>query len=148
MDEENTLALMKARKGSYERFHEVNYTDEAIEYAVRQSGRVLPETPLPARAIELLDAAGAHVKLRQVAMPDEVVEIMKRIKTIEPRLESAIANHEFEKAGFYSEEARTERANLRAAKERLHLDDTASTVVSREDVDEVILRWAEYPFRP
>jgi ATP-dependent Clp protease ATP-binding subunit ClpC len=148
MDEDNALELLRARKSSLEKFHEVTYTDEAIECAVRQAGRVLPETPLPTRALELLDAAGTRVKLRRSALPDEVLEIMKRIKFIVHRMDSSIANHEFEKARFYSDEERKERANLRTAKERLHLDDTASTLVRREDVEGVIARWAEYPFRP
>jgi ATP-dependent Clp protease ATP-binding subunit ClpC len=148
MDEVDSLTLLQARKRSLEKFHEVNYTDEAIEYAVGKSGQVLSETPLPARALEVLDAAGARVKLRRNALPDEVVEIVKRIKFIEQRMTSSIANHEFEKARFYSEEERKERTNLRAVKERLQVDDTPSTVVGREDVEEVISRWAEYPFRP
>jgi ATP-dependent Clp protease ATP-binding subunit ClpC len=148
MDEDATLALLQARKSSYEKFHEVTYTEEGVECAVRQSRRFLPETPLPARALELLDAAGTRVKLRRSALPDEVVEIVKRIKFIEQRMASSIANHEFEKARFYSDEERKERANLLAAKERLHVDDMSSTVVSREDVEEVISHWGEYPFRP
>jgi len=148
MDEDSALGLLQARKSSLEKFHEVTYTDEAIEYAVRQVRRILPETPLPARALDLLDAAGAHVKLRRGAMPDEVLEIVKRIKFIEQRTASSIANHEFEKARFYSDEERKERANLRAVKERLNLDDTPTTVVSREDVEEVISRWGQHPFRP
>jgi ATP-dependent Clp protease ATP-binding subunit ClpC len=148
MDEEAALGILQARKRSLEKFHEVTYTDDAIECAVRQARRIFPETPLPARALELLDATGSHVKLRQTVLPNEVLEIVKRIKFIEHRMESAIANHEFEKARFYSEEERKERENLRAAKERLHLDDTPSTVVSREDVEAVIAKWAEYPFRP
>jgi ATP-dependent Clp protease ATP-binding subunit ClpC len=147
MDEESTLVLLQARKRSLEKFHEVTYTDEAIDCAVRQAGRILPETPLPSRALEVLDAAGAHVKLRRSALPDEVVEIVKRIKFIEQRLANSIANHEFEKARFYSDEERKERANLRAANERLHVDDTQSKVVGRGDVEDVISRWAEYPFR-
>jgi ATP-dependent Clp protease ATP-binding subunit ClpC len=148
MDEDSALELLRARKRSLEKFHEVTYTDEAIECAVRQAGRILTETPLPARALEVLDAAGARVKLRRSALPDEVVEIVKRIKFIVHRMDSAIANHEFEKARFYSDEERKERANLRAVQERLNLDDKASTVVGREDVEELIARWAEYPFRP
>jgi ATP-dependent Clp protease ATP-binding subunit ClpC len=148
MDEVASLALLQARKSGLEKFHEVSYTDEAIECAVRKSGQILSETPLPARALEVMDAAGARVKLRRSALPDEVVEIVKRIKFIEQRMTSSIANHEFEKARFYSDEERKERANLRAAKERLQVDDAVSTVVGREDVEEVIARWAEYPFRP
>jgi ATP-dependent Clp protease ATP-binding subunit ClpC len=63
-------------------------------------------------------------------------------------MESAIANHEFEKARFYSNEERKERENLRVLQEKYHLDDSAATTVSREDVEETIKRWEAYPFRP
>ena len=96
----------------------------------------------------MLDAAGARVKLRQTSPPEEVAEVQKRIKFIVHRMGSAVANHEFEKARFYADEERKERVNLRVLRERFKLDDSASGVVGREDVEEVILRWAEYPFRP
>jgi ATP-dependent Clp protease ATP-binding subunit ClpC len=115
---------------------------------VRQAKRILPKTPLPARALELLDAAGAHVKLRQVSMLGEIHEIMERLKFIEQRRDSAVASHEFEKARFYSDEERKERDNLRAEAEKFHVDFKATKVVAREDVEEVITRWSEYPFRP
>jgi ATP-dependent Clp protease ATP-binding subunit ClpC len=148
MDEEEALGLLQARKHSFEKFHEVTYTDEALDYTVRQAKRILPKTPLPARALELLDAAGAHVKLRQVSMLGEIHEIMERLKFIEQRRDSAVASHEFEKARFYSDEERKERDNLRAEAEKFHVDFKATKVVAREDVEEVITRWSEYPFRP
>ena len=148
LDEEETLRVLKARKDRYEKFHGVSYTDEALECAARCGDRFLPEVPLPGKALELLDAAGARVKLRQVALPEEIVEVQKKIKFIVHRKDSAIASHEFEKARFYFDEERKERENLRALREKHHLDDSASGVVGREDVEEVIKRWAEYPFRP
>jgi ATP-dependent Clp protease ATP-binding subunit ClpC len=56
-------------------------------------------------------------------------------------METAIANHEFEKARFYSEEERKEKENLRAVRERLKLDDTNTGIVTREDIEEVVARW-------
>jgi len=53
------------------------------------------------------------VKLRQATVPEEVGEVQKRVKFITHRMETAIANHEFEKARFYSEEERKEKENLR-----------------------------------
>jgi ATP-dependent Clp protease ATP-binding subunit ClpC len=86
--------------------------------------------------------------LREAVLPEEVAEVRKRIKFIFHRMESAIANHEFEKARFYSNEERKERENLRVLQEKYHLDDSAATTVSREDVEETIKRWEAYPFRP
>ncbi len=148
LDEKETLHVLQARKRQYEEYHGVTYSDEALDCAARCSGRFLPERLLPGKALELLDAAGSRVKLRQAAPPEEVTEVQKRIRFIVHRMENAIANHEFEKAKFYSNEERKERENLRLLREKYHLDDSASSVVDREDVEEVILRWAEYPFRP
>jgi ATP-dependent Clp protease ATP-binding subunit ClpC len=139
---------MQARKRQYEKYHGVTYSDEALECAARGSSRYLPEGMLPGKAFELLDAVGARVKLRQASLPEEIVEVLKRIKFIVHRMAGAIANHEFEKARFYSEEERKEKENLRLLRDKHHLDDSVLSVVSREDVEEVILRWAEYPFKP
>jgi hypothetical protein len=145
---EETLSILKARKQVYERFHEVTYAEEALEFAAQSADRYLPERALPGKAFELLDAAAARVKMRQGALPDEIVEVQKRIRFIVHRMDSAIANHEFEKARFYSDEERKERENLRMLREQHSLEDAPSNEVTREDVEEVIARWSIYPFRP
>ena len=83
-------------------------------FAVSHSNRYIPDRFLPDKAIDLIDEAGARVKLRQTSLPEEITEVQKRIKFIVHRMENAIANHEFEKARFYSDEERKERENLRA----------------------------------
>lgn len=86
--------------------------------------------------------------MRQGAPPAEVAEAEKRIKLISLRLESAIANHEFEKARFYSEEERKEKENLQVLREKHHLSDSSPIVVGRDQIQEVISRWSAYPYRP
>jgi len=81
------------------------------------------------------------VKLRQSMLPEEITEVQKRIKFITHRMETAIANHEFEKARFYSEEERKEREHLQNLREKLKIDDSVSGVVTREDIEEVVARW-------
>jgi ATP-dependent Clp protease ATP-binding subunit ClpC len=63
------------------------------------------------------------------------------VKFITHRMETAIANHEFEKARFYSEEERKEKENLRQVRDRLKLDESTAGVVTREDIEEVVARW-------
>ena len=109
------FTFLQGVRERYEKFHAVSYTDEAIQYAVYLSSRYIPDRFLPDKAIDLIDEAGARVKLRQATLPDEVAEVQKRVKFITHRMETAIANHEFEKARFYSEEERKEKENLRAA---------------------------------
>ena len=71
--------------------------------------------------------------------------MQKRIKFIVHRMENAIANHEFEKARFYSDEERKERENLRALRDKYHLDDSAAGIVTREDIEDVVSRWTGVP---
>jgi ATP-dependent Clp protease ATP-binding subunit ClpC len=124
--EEDAIKILFGIKDRYEKFHAVTYTDECIEFSVRHSNRYIPDRFLPDKAIDLIDEAGARVKLRQTALPEEITEVQKRIKFIVHRMENAIANHEFEKARFYSDEERKERENLRALREKYHLEDVVS----------------------
>ncbi|MGH9559254.1 MAG: AAA family ATPase, partial [Bryobacteraceae bacterium] len=112
---------------------------------VYTSTRFIPDRFLPDKAIDLIDEAGARVKLRQTTLPGEVADIQKRIKFIVHRMENAIANHEFEKARFYSDEERKERDNLRQLREKYNLDDTSTGVVTKDDIEEVVARWTGVP---
>ncbi|MGE5486723.1 MAG: ATP-dependent Clp protease ATP-binding subunit [bacterium] len=144
-NEADAIKILRGIKERYEKFHAVAYTDEAIEAAVYTSSRFIPDRFLPDKAIDLMDEAGARVKLRQTTLPAEVAEIHKRIKFIVHRMETAIANHEFEKARFYSDEERKERENLRQLRERYNLDDTSTGVVGKDDIEDVVARWTGVP---
>src|SRR6478736_2156251 len=143
--EEQAVKIIYGIKERYEKFQAVSYTDEAIQFAVYHSNRYIPDRFLPDKAIDLLDEAGARVKLRQTSLPEEITEVQKRIKFIVHRMENAIANHEFEKARFYSDEERKERENLRALREKYHLDESSTGVVNREDIEDVVSRWTGVP---
>ncbi len=144
-NEEDAIKIIMGIKDRYEKFHAVSYTDDSIEFAVSHSNRYIPDRFLPDKAIDLIDEAGARVKLRQTSLPDEITEVQKRIKFIVHRMENAIANHEFEKARFYSDEERKERENLRALRDKYHLDDSTAGIVGREDIEDVVSRWTGVP---
>ncbi len=74
-----------------------------------------------------------------------MADIQKRIKFIVHRMENAIANHEFEKARFYSDEERKERENMRQLREKYNLDDTSTGVVTKDDIEDVVARWTGVP---
>jgi ATP-dependent Clp protease ATP-binding subunit ClpC len=144
-NESEAVQIINGIKERYEKFHAVTYTEEAINFSVSHSNRYIPDRFLPDKAIDLIDEAGARVKLRQTSLPEEITDVQKRIKFIVHRMENAIANHEFEKARFYSDEERKERENLRAMREKHHLDDSATGVVGREDIEDVVSRWTGVP---
>src|SRR5258707_1769039 len=143
-NEEEAIQVITGVRERYEKFHAVSYTDDALRYSVYLSNRYIPDRFLPDKAIDLIDEAGARVKLRQASVPEEVGEVQKRVKFITHRMESAIAAHEFEKARFYSEEERKEKENLRGLRERYKLDDASTGIVTREDIEEVVSRFLEF----
>ena len=139
------IKILFGIKDRYEKFHAVTYSDEALSAAVYHSNRYIPDRFLPDKAVDLIDEAGARVKLRQSSLPEEMIDVQKRIKFVVHRMENAIASHEFEKARFYSDEERKERDNLRLLREKYNIDDTAMGSVTREDIEDVVSRWTGVP---
>jgi ATP-dependent Clp protease ATP-binding subunit ClpC len=146
LDASGALAALNARKQQLEQFHEVTLAGEALECAVQRADVYLKEKMLPGKALELLDAASAAVKLRGGAEPNEIIDLKKKLSFIQHRLAIEIANHEFEKARFYQDEERKERENLAALRERHGLDAAPALTVGREDVEQIIAKWAQYPY--
>jgi len=144
-NESDAIKILFGIKERYEKFHAVSYTDEALRTAVQHSNRYIPDRFLPDKAVDLVDEAGARVKLRQSSLPEEMIDVQKRIKFVVHRMENAIANHEFEKARFYSDEERKERENLRLLREKYNVDETAMGSVTRDDIEEVVARWTGVP---
>ena len=146
-DAAGSLERLRARRDRLEKIHEVKFADDALECAVQRADIYLKEKSLPGKALELLDAAGAAAKLRASAEPSEIADVRKKLAFIADRMESAIANHEFEKAKFYSDEERKEKENLRLLRETRHLAESSS-IVGPDHIQEVISRWSAYPYCP
>jgi ATP-dependent Clp protease ATP-binding subunit ClpC len=142
-DEAEALKILAGIKPIYEEFHGVVYTDEALQYAVYHSQRYIQGRYLPAKAIDLIDEAGAAVALHAGALPEEVIDIQKRVKFIEHRKVNALANHEFEKAKFYEEEERKERENLQQLRAKYNLG--ATPTVTLDDIENVLARGTGVP---
>ena len=141
----DALKVLYSIKERFERFHAVSYTEEALSAAVNYSERFIPDRYLPTKAVDLIDEAGARVKLGKNLLPQEIVDVKKRIKFIVHRMDHWVANHDFEKARFYSDEERKERENLRLLREKYNIDETAMGVVTRTDIEEVVSRWTGVP---
>src|SRR5216117_2215760 len=144
--ESEAVRILQGVKSRYEKFHMVNYTDESIESAVYLSNRYIPDRFLPDKAIDLLDEAGARVKLRQATLPSEMTDIQRRIKFIVARMESAISSKDFEKAEHYKNQEQLERENLRNVREKFNISETTSMgVVTKADIEDVVSRWTGVP---
>ncbi len=137
-NEETAMEVLQGIKGTYEKFHPVSYTDEAIAHAVLCAKKYIKNKSLPGAAVDIIDEAGAAAQLQQGSLPEQVVEVQKRIHFIVERLKACIANHEFEKARFYSQEERKERDNLKKLREKYKLDDNPAVNLRREEIEKAV----------
>ncbi len=136
--EEETIEILRGIKDRYEKFHHVGYTEEALEAAVYQSNRYIPDRFLPDKAIDLLDEAGSRVKLRD-AQVDEVPEFSRKIRVVVDR------NDPFERGAFFRDEEIAQRENLQIVREHWDLAPAVLREVTKDDVDEVVSRWTGIP---
>ena len=124
----------------------MTYTDEALNHAVFLSNRYIADRFLPDKAVDLVDEAGARVKLRQSTLPEEMIDVQKRIKFVVHRMENAIAHHEFEKARFLFRTRSARSATTCACCARSTISTTRPWAsVGREDIEEVVARWTGIP---
>lgn len=143
--EEEALNILHGIKSNYESFHHVEYSDQALDAAVYQSSRYINDRFLPDKAIDVLDEAGARVKLTSTVMPDEVSSLQKEIKIIVHKMDHAIAQKEFEKAIVFKEQELEEREKLQEITDKWRLQQQRPTRVDKKDVEEVISRWTGIP---
>jgi ATP-dependent Clp protease ATP-binding subunit ClpC len=136
-----SIQILLRIKERYEKFHSVAYTEDAITYAVKYSNRHVKDRYLPEKAIDLIDDAGAYVKLHAPLAPEEVTEARKRVKSALRKVEQAVANHEFEKARFYSDEERKMRDNLHELEKKHGIDESVVVWVTRGHIEEALARW-------
>ena len=143
--EEETLEIINGIKSRYEAFHQVEYTDEAIHAAVYQSNRYITDRYLPDKAIDVLDEAGARVKLANTVLPEGVSDLREKLKVIVRQMDDAIMAKEFDRAAELKDAELLERENLQVIKERWDVRERTSPQVEKEHVEHVISRWTGIP---
>ena len=144
--EAESLEILNGVKERYESFHHVAYSDEAIEAAVYQSSRYITDRFLPDKAIDLVDEAGARVKLREAGYSEEFSEINKSIRVAVEQMENATVQKDYERAQFFREQEVLARENLQFVREKFEVKNGSHTIeVGKQDIDEVVSKWTGVP---
>ena len=138
-NEDEAILIIEGIKERYESFHGVTYTQDAVEAAVYHSSRYIPDRFLPDKAIDIIDEAGARVKLREAATPTELDEIQRRLDILAGRREQALADHNADRAQSFSKE----EERLRMRKDSLYQQTIVE--VGKDDIEEVVARWTGIP---
>ena len=136
-DPAQAVEILNGLKKKYEQFHGVSFGEGSIETAVYASGRFLAHRSLPDRALDLLDEAGARVRLRRETVPPEVTEARRRIRRYVRGARSAIARQNLAAARLHQEAADAEAVSLRSLLER-HASEQPDNTVTPDDVEQVI----------
>ncbi len=143
---EDAVKILMGLKKKFEEFHKVKYTKEAIEKAVEYSVKYITDRQLPDKAIDLIDEAGAWVRLKGLELPPKLRKIEERIKQIEEEKAQAAKDQDYEKAA----KLRDEELKLRAKFETLKAEwkeKLAEKVpkVTAEHIAMVVSKWTGIP---
>jgi ATP-dependent Clp protease ATP-binding subunit ClpC len=144
-NEEETLQILDGVKERYEAFHKVRYSEQAIRSAVFQSNRYITDRFFPDKAIDILDEAGAKVKLRRVADTQILRRLESEVRGVVKDMKKAISDKDFERAVMLRDrEIELKEEVERFKEERENVDDETMEVTSR-DVEEIISSWTDIP---
>ena len=149
IDEPNTndtIAILKGLKDKYEAHHKVKITEEAIKEAVNLSQRYITDRFLPDKAIDLIDEACSKIKLKTVTMPNNIIELEKKIESISKEKEEAIISQSFEKAATLRDEEKKLKEKLVKDKEKWEKKEASiEPSVTAEDICNVVSNWTKIP---
>ncbi|NNE36453.1 MAG: ATP-dependent Clp protease ATP-binding subunit, partial [Rhodothermales bacterium] len=95
---EETVEILQNIKDKYEEHHNVRFSDESIELAVKLSERYITERYLPDKAIDVMDEAGARVHLGNIHVPEEIVKLEGEIESVRDEKNRVVKSQKFEEA--------------------------------------------------
>ena len=143
---EVAIEMLRALRDKYEAFHKVSISDETIEAAVRLSQKYIGDRFLPDKAVDLIDEAGAAVRLPAISLPEEIKTLQDKIK----RLEGEIL--EAKKIG---DKAKTDSLTLeleevkKISEEKVKAFEakksTTTNIVTPEVIAQIVSRWSGIP---
>ncbi|MEP0844170.1 MAG: ATP-dependent Clp protease ATP-binding subunit [Phycisphaerae bacterium] len=143
---EETTLILQGLRDRYEAHHRVQITDEAIATAVELSNRYITGRVQPDKAIDVIDEAGASIRLRSMTKPPNLTEIEREIERLRMEKDEAVKNADYERAAELRDKA--EVASARKEEMMREWRDRAKEVdgvVDDETVAEVVSRMTGVP---
>ncbi|MFF8693858.1 ATP-dependent Clp protease ATP-binding subunit [Streptomyces sp. NPDC015144] len=138
---EETIQILEGLRDSYEAHHQVRFADDALVAAAELSDRYISDRFLPDKAIDLMDQAGARVRLRSLGRSTEVVSREDRLAKLKREKDEAVASEDFEKASELKGRIAETEAELAGIEERRE----GVMDVTTADIAEVVSRRTGIP---
>ncbi|WP_372369134.1 ATP-dependent Clp protease ATP-binding subunit [Candidatus Uabimicrobium sp. HlEnr_7] len=98
---DETFIILKGLRDKYEAHHRVQFQDEALKTAIELADRYITGRFMPDKAIDVMDEAGARVRLKSMTKPTGIKEIEDEIRKLDKEKEEAVANQDFERAANF-----------------------------------------------
>lgn len=143
---EDSIEILKGLRDKYEAHHRVSITDAALAAAAHLSSRYINDRFLPDKAVDLIDEAGARMRIKRMTAPPELREVDDQIAEVRREKEAAIDNQDFEKAaGLRDTERKLTEERAEKEKQWRAGDLDAVAEVDEEQIAEVLGTWTGIP---
>ena len=129
-----TIEILKGLRERYENHHRVTITDSAIQAAAELSSRYIQDRRLPDKAIDLIDEAGARLRIKRLTMPPELKELEAKVAKLSAEKEQAVKDQDFEKAADMRDDLEKLQTELKDRQKAWHEGETDAKMVVDEDV--------------
>jgi ATP-dependent Clp protease ATP-binding subunit ClpC len=113
---EEAIQILTNIKSKYEDYHNVTYSAEAIEACVKLSDRYMTDRLLPDKAIDVLDEVGARKHIKNINVPEEIIELEKKIEDIKLEKNKVVKSQKFEEAASLRDTEKKLQEDLEKAK--------------------------------
>jgi len=145
--EEDSLAILRGIKDSYESHHMVTITDAALIAAVKLSSRYITDRFLPDKAIDLLDEAAAMVHYDNIFIPLPLQQMDKQIKQLAKEEEAAFRSQDYERQmNFKTQVAKLKGEYEQQVEEwKVARGGETDNVVDAEEIAQVVAKWSGVP---
>src|SRR5947208_1301904 len=142
------LEILRGLRDRYEAHHRVQITDEALEAAVELSDRYITGRCLPDKAIDVVDEAGARIRLKAMTRPPDLKELDDQIEKLNQEKESAVAEQDFEKAASLRDSAdKLKKKKDTITREWREKAKETDGVVDEEVIAEVVSKMTGVPLK-
>jgi ATP-dependent Clp protease ATP-binding subunit ClpC len=143
---EETVEILKGLRDRYEAHHRVRFTNEAIGQAVELSTRYITGRCLPDKAIDVIDEAGARVRLKNMTPPPDLQELETKVEKLQAEKDEAVRAADYERAAALRDEAQ-QLMDEKAQRQRQWYEDNKETsgVVDDEIIAEVVSKMTGVP---
>lgn len=136
---DETIIILNNIKDKYEAHHNVTYTPEAIEACVHLTNRYMTDRFLPDKAIDALDEAGSRVHITNINVPEEIVDIEKKLEDVRELKNSVVKKQRYEEAAKLRDDEKKLEKELAIAQEEWERESKLHRVaVTEENVAEVV----------